>query len=79
MARGRKLTHDRLIRIRQLIAQGLPINEVARCVGVSHDTVSRVQAGKHPLQTNPTHSRCPGCGALVVLPCLRCSLSLPAA
>lgn len=80
MARGRMLTRDRLQLINEQLAQGYPIAEIARNVGVSHDTVQRVQAGTHPLQTNPTHTRCTGCGGMVVQPCLRCSLrALPAA
>ncbi len=57
-----------------LYGQGLSLREVARRTGVSRCTVERLKKiapGSKPIVGA---QRCPTCGAMVMMPCLACSL-----
>ena len=74
--------------IHDLLAQGtLSQRKIARQLGVSRGTVSAIARGKRPdyaqrhrrsaadfvFPAGPVE-RCPGCGALVQMPCLACRI-----
>ncbi len=56
-----------------LIEQGVSIREAARRVGICRDTIARYRDGA---QFRNKQRRCPECGVVVTMPCLRCSTEL---
>ncbi len=69
--------------VKRLLADGqLSQRAVARVTGVSRSTVGAVAAGRRAdyaarvptVRPNGPPERCPGCGALVAMPCLACRM-----
>ena len=67
---------------KRLLAEGQTQREVARLLGISRGTIGAVLKGRRPnyadredesrIDPNALKSRCGGCGALCVQPCLAC-------
>ena len=69
---------------RLLTGEGLSYREIVRITGVSRGTVNAIAQGKRPdglgrrdvsddfLPPVGPPRRCPGCGGLVLMPCLLC-------
>lgn len=55
-----------------LLKEGVSLREACRRVGIKRDTVNRYR-------NNPTFrrviQRCPGCGHMVRVPCLQCTIT----
>lgn len=75
-----------VVEVRRLLAEGqLSQRQIARRTGISRGTVAAIASGRRrprypPSPTSPggfprgKPVRCPGCGALVQMPCLACWL-----
>jgi hypothetical protein len=82
------IASDLVREIREMLAAGgLSQRAIAERTGVSRGTVSAIAQGKRPDYQPRNHStefgfippvgrpaRCPGCGGLVLMPCLACYL-----
>jgi len=75
----------RVAEIRRLLAEGESQRKIAAQIGVSRGTVGAIALGRRPdredrRQTVPGDAavphgpprRCPGCGGMVLMPCLLC-------
>jgi len=69
------LSVDAIRQTTWLAERGLPKGEIARIVGITWKSVDRIVRGIHAGRENAArYRRCPGCGGLVLMPCLACSL-----
>ncbi len=64
--------------VERLLAHGrLSEREIARRTGVARNTVARIASARPPAEQLPPDAppeRCPACGSIVAMPCLRCRL-----
>lgn len=67
-----RLTSEELWRIERKIRDGKSLRELADEEQLSIHTLVEIRDGRHELQVNPTHKRCPGCGGQQTDPCLVC-------
>jgi hypothetical protein len=83
------LSAEQVHRVEILVAKGLTIGQIEAATGHTDDTINKIAAHHHPIQEGHVpnaHSetrdrrekgKCPGCGAVVWLPCRRCNTPPP--
>lgn len=81
------ISAEKASEVRELLQQGLPYREIAAKTAVSRGTVESISKGKwkgkkqpipgpRPVFSTNQYERCPGCGGLVLMPCLLCRIRL---
>jgi len=61
--------------VERLLQEGHRRAKAAQLMGVDWKTADQIARGRHIKQRDkPCYVRCPGCGGLVLLPCLLCDL-----
>ena len=71
---GRELSFELVMRVERLLTWNCA-NKVADELGIDPGTALKIRNGMHPKQlARAEYSRCDGCGGLVKIPCLLCSL-----
>ncbi len=79
------LSDEQIARVKQALADGLKRYEISKRYGVGYGTINRIKRGTYerkkygkpkPGTWHPDKpkTRCEGCGALVIQPCLACAI-----
>ena len=64
---------ETIILIERLLEAGRSYRSIAKQAGVNRSTVAKLAREQHAAEL-PSYVRCPGCGGLVIMPCLACRL-----
>lgn len=65
----------KLRRAATLLSQGVSLRKVAKLVNLDRKTIRKYLRSKAQVASKSQVRRCPGCGMLVKMPCLRCEIA----